>query len=266
MNAATDVRGLRKDFATATGRLAAITGMTFTVRRGAICAVVGPSGSGKTTLLTILAGLDAATAGEVWVDGYALHRMTVAQRTAFRIARVGLVFQANNLLPVLTAAENVALPLVARGVACRERTRRVEALLDRLDLRTVARHRPGELSGGQQQRVGIARALIVDPAIVLADEPTAHLDSNTGREVLHLFTAANRERGTTFIFSTHDPAIEALAGERLAIRDGATVSLRTVSSRSDEWQPCSVSPSVTSADTRVAPSLPREPSRWASSS
>lgn len=261
-----DVRHLRKDFATRGGRVRALAGMSFTIPRGAVCAVVGPSGSGKSTLLGIVGGLDVPTAGEVYVGGRALHRMSAAERTRFRLARIGFVFQSNNLLPVLTAAENVGLPLALRGVSTAARARRVDALLDELGLRGLGGHRPGELSGGQQQRVGIARALIVDPTLILADEPTAHLDSQTGRDVLAVFRAANRDRGTTFIFSTHDAAIESLADERVMVRDGVTLPPCDVPTRIDEWQHCSASHSATSAGIPVVPPSPPVPSPWVSSS
>jgi len=209
-----------KRYATAAEPVHALRGVSFRLAEGALCAVVGPSGSGKSTLLALLGGLDVPTAGEVYVDAFALHRMTATARARFRAARVGFVFQANNLIPVLTAAENVALPLALDGSSTGERARRVDAVLDDLGVRDVAGHRPGELSGGQQQRVGIARALVTEPALVLADEPTAHLDSATGGEVMRILQEANRARGTTFVFSTHDPKIMAEAEMILTVEDG----------------------------------------------
>ena len=211
---------VHKSYSTVAEPVHALRGVSLHLAEGALCAVVGPSGSGKSTLLAILGGLDVPTAGEVYVDCFPLHRMTATARARFRAARVGFVFQANNLIPVLTAAENVALPLALERYSTRERARRVDAVLDDLGVRDVARQRPGELSGGQQQRVGIARALVTDPTLVLADEPTAHLDSATGADVMRVLQDANHTRGTTFVFSTHDPQVEAVAYDRIALRDG----------------------------------------------
>ncbi|MBI3768542.1 MAG: ABC transporter ATP-binding protein [Deltaproteobacteria bacterium] len=214
------VRDLYKQYATPQRVVRALSGISFVLAEGGLCAIVGPSGSGKSTLLGLLGGLDSPTSGEVHVGPFALHRMSPAQRTRFRAARVGFVFQSSNLVPVLTAAENVALPLTLLRLSARERSLKVDTLLHELGLREVAHHRPAELSGGQQQRVGIARALVTAPALVLADEPTAHLDSRTGRDVMDVLQSMHRGRSTTFIFSTHDPAVESIADERIALRDG----------------------------------------------
>lgn len=217
-------RGLRKDYRTPFATVHALREVTVDVDAGALCAIVGPSGSGKSTLLGLLGGLDTPTAGEVIVDGVALHRLSAAQRAAFRAARVGFVFQANNLVQVLTAAENVELPLTLLTLSARERSVRVDAVLDELGLRDAARRRPNELSGGQQQRVGVARALVTKPALMLADEPTAHLDSATGAGVMTLLRTVGGRHGTTVIVATHDPEIEAQADQRVMLRDGGVVA------------------------------------------
>lgn len=258
------VRDLCKQYPTPRGMVVALGGVSFSLAAGALCAIVGPSGSGKSTLLAMMGGLDVPSSGAVCVGSFAVHRMSSAQRARFRAARVGFVFQSNNLVPVLTAAENVALPLTLRRLSARDRSLRVDALLDDLGLRDVAHHRPGELSGGQQQRVGLARALVTAPALVLADEPTAHLDSRTGREVMDVLRRMNRVRGTTFVFSTHDPAMDAIADERLALRDG--VIARALQRRHESWRRSSDSQSATSSDIPAAPRSPLLPSPWASCS
>lgn len=229
------VRDLYKTYAAPAGPARALRGVSLTLEAATMCAIVGPSGSGKSTLLGILGGLDCPSAGEVHVGGHALHRMSAAERARFRTARVGFVFQSNNLIPVLTAAENVALPLTLGRLTARERSLRVERLLDEVGLRELARRRPGELSGGQQQRVGIARALVTEPALVLADEPTAHLDSATGVDVMGLLRSINRSRGTAFVFSTHDAAIESIASERVTLRDGAVVPPARAPEMNGSW-------------------------------
>lgn len=258
------VRDVHKRYRRPRGTVAALTGVSFSFAAGTLCAIVGPSGSGKSTLLALLGGLDVASSGEMCVGPFALHRMSPGRRARFRAAHVGLVFQSNNLVPVLTAAENIALPLTRLPLSRRERCIRVNALLDELGVRDVAHHRPGELSGGQEQRVGIARALVTEPSLVLADEPTAHLDSRTAREVMDVVRAMNRARGTTFVFSTHDILMDAMADERIALRDGAIdVAFER---RQEAWPRSSGSRSVTSPGTHVAPPSPLPPSPSASCS
>ena len=212
-----------KRYASPAGWVEALRGVSFRLDAGSMTCVVGPSGSGKSTLLAIVGGLDAPTAGEVYVGTMALHGMSAARRARFRAARIGLVFQSSNLVPVLTAAENVALPLVLGTLTRAERDHRVAAVLDELGVRELADRRPGELSGGQQQRVGIARALVHRPTLVLADEPTAHLDSRTGAQVFEVLRATSRTCRTTFIVATHDRGVEAHADVRIALRDGTCV-------------------------------------------
>ena len=197
----------------------ALVGVSLTVDAGEFLAIAGPSGSGKTTLLNLIGCLDTPTSGEVEIDGELVGALSAGLRADLRARKLGFIFQTFNLIPVLTAYENVEYPLLLtrrRGdIAARVRT-----ALEQVGLGERARHRPTELSGGQQQRVAIARALVTDPALVLADEPTANLDSATGSDIIALMRRLNRERGTTFIFSTHDPRIMTAADRVLPISDG----------------------------------------------
>ena len=197
----------------------ALERVSLTVESGEFLAVAGPSGSGKTTLLNLIGCLDRPTSGEIVVDGEPVGALPPGQRADLRARKLGFVFQTFNLIPVLTAWENVEYPvLLARRRG--DVAARVRAALEQVGLGDRARHRPPELSGGQQQRVAIARALVTEPALVLADEPTANLDSRTGHEIVELMRRLNRERGTTFVFSTHDPRIVNAADRVLEISDG----------------------------------------------
>ena len=203
------------------GRLpvTALAGVSLTVAVGEFLAVAGPSGSGKTTLLNLIGCLDTPTSGEIVIDGEPVSALGPGRRADLRARKLGFIFQTFNLIPVLTAWENVEYPLLLtrrRG----EVAGRVRTALEHVGLGDRARHRPPELSGGQQQRVAIARALVTEPALVLADEPTASLDSRTGHEIIELMRRLNRERGTTFVFSTHDPRIVQAADRVLQISDG----------------------------------------------
>ena len=197
----------------------ALGGVSLVVQAGEFLAVAGPSGSGKTTLLNLIGCLDTPTSGEITIDGEAIGRLTAGRRADLRARKLGFVFQTFNLIPVLTAWENVEYPLLLQR-GRRDVAARVRGALEQVGLADRARHRPPELSGGQQQRVAIARALVTEPALVLADEPTANLDSRTGHEIVELMRWLNRERGTTFVFSTHDPRIVAAADRVLEISDG----------------------------------------------
>jgi len=197
----------------------ALAGVSLTVAAGEFLAVAGPSGSGKTTLLNLIGCLDTPSAGEIAIDGEPVTRLSPGRRADLRARKLGFVFQTFNLIPVLTAWENVEYPLLIhrRGGDVAARVKRA---LEQVGLAERARHRPAELSGGQLQRVAIARALVGEPALVLADEPTANLDSRTGHEIVELMRSLNRERGTTFVFSTHDPRIMKAADRVLAMSDG----------------------------------------------
>lgn len=214
-------REVTRDYRQGRTRVRALRGASVTLARGDFLAVTGPSGSGKSTLLHLLGGVDLPTSGEVLFLGRNLAEMSVEERAALRLREVGLVFQRFHLLPMLTAIENVELPLAAVRVPRRERRERAAAVLDRVGLGDRLRHRPGELSGGQCQRVAIARALANDPALVLADEPTGELDRATSRRVLTLFQELNAT-GTTLVVATHDLELAAGASRRIEVVDGMT--------------------------------------------
>ncbi len=214
-------RKVTRDYRQGKTRVRALRGADLMVEKGDFLAVTGPSGSGKSTLLHLLGGVDVATSGEVHFLGRDLARLSVEARAALRLREVGLVFQRFHLLPMLTAIENVELPLAAARVGRRERRARAAAVLDCVGLGDRLRHRPSELSGGQCQRVAIARALANDPALVLADEPTGELDRATSRRVLALFQELNAA-GTTLVVATHDLDLAAGAHRRIEVVDGRT--------------------------------------------
>ena len=188
--------------------------------KGEFVAVAGPSGSGKTTLLNVAAGLDRATQGRVWIGGKELTRMTRGQLARLRLHKLGFVFQSHNLVPVLTAEENAEFILLLRGVPVRERRNKVRAILKEVGLEKMEGRKPAEMSGGQQQRVAVARAIVAEPELVLADEPTANLDSKTAFALLDLMDKLNRQHGTTFLFSTHDPRVMSRARRIIHLMDG----------------------------------------------
>jgi len=203
----------------------ALDGLTMTAERGEFVAVMGPSGSGKSTLLHILGALDRPTSGEVWVNGQNLAR--IRDLDTFRAWTVGFVFQLHNLIPTLTARENVEVPMMGQPVGRRERRRRAEELLERVGLRDRMNHLPNQMSGGERQRVAIARALANNPALLLADEPTGNLDSQSGAEVVSLMRELNQDLGTTIIIVTHDPSVARRADRILLMRDGRIVKEMT---------------------------------------
>ena len=190
------------------------------IEKGEFMALAGPSGSGKTTLLNLIGGLDAPSGGTIWVDGHDISRMGRSDLADLRRDRIGFVFQAYNLIPVLTARENAEYVLELQGVSAAERRRRVDELFQRIGLAALAGSRPLKMSGGQQQRVAVARAIVSQPAVVLADEPTANLDQATGAALVDLMRELNRERGITFVFSTHDPMVLERADRVVRLVDG----------------------------------------------
>ncbi|HEX4080375.1 MAG TPA: ABC transporter ATP-binding protein [Rhizomicrobium sp.] len=214
------LRGVTKIFKRGSEKVEVLKHLDLDVPRGDFLALMGPSGSGKTTLLNILGGIDRVSSGEVVVDGESLERMSEGALTRWRARHIGFVFQLYHLLPVLTAEENVALPLILTKLSAAERKRRARAALALVGLEDRARHKPGELSGGQEQRVGIARAIVTDPTILLCDEPTGDLDRKAGDEILHLLHLLDREHGKTIIMVTHDPRAAARAQHTLFMDKG----------------------------------------------
>jgi putative ABC transport system ATP-binding protein len=205
-------------------RVEAVRGVTFRVDPGEFVVLAGPSGSGKTTLLNLIGGLTRPTDGQVWVDGREIGSLPDRELAEIRLERVGFVFQAYNLLPVLTALENAEFTLLLRGVPPEERRRRVEKLFERIGIAGLEDRLPGKLSGGQQQRVAVARAVVGEPALVLADEPTANLDTATSASLIDLMAELNQELGTTFVFATHDPQLMERARRNVRLVDGAIVA------------------------------------------
>ncbi|WP_406271746.1 ABC transporter ATP-binding protein [Actinacidiphila glaucinigra] len=214
------VEDLVRTFGTGDTAVHALGGVSFSVARGELVALKGRSGSGKTTLLNIIGGLDRADAGTVTVDGTTLNDLAERELLPLRRDRMGFVFQSFGLLPILTAAENVGVPLRLRNTPRHEREERVNLLLSLVGLQGHAGQRPGEMSGGQQQRVAIARALANRPALIIADEPTGQLDADTGRAVMELLRAVVHSEGVTALVATHDPQLLALADRVLELRDG----------------------------------------------
>ncbi|GGS98995.1 MULTISPECIES: ABC transporter ATP-binding protein [Streptomyces] len=214
------VDGVHRTFGSGERAVHALRGASFEVARGSLTALKGRSGSGKTTLLNLVGGLDAPSGGTVTVDGTDLAGLDEAGLLALRRDRIGFVFQSFGLIPVLTAAENVGVPMRMRGVPAKEREERARTLLALVGLAEHAEQRPGELSGGQQQRVAVARALANEPALIIADEPTGQLDSETGRSIMQLLRAVARSEGVTVLVATHDPVLLELADEVVELRDG----------------------------------------------
>ncbi len=209
-----------KTYKSRTLEVRALRGVDFSVEQGEMVAVMGPSGSGKTTLLNCLSGLDAIDSGEVVIAGNPLRRLSDDALSEYRAKTMGFVFQAYNLLPVLSALENVELPLVLAGVGQKEARKRATEKLAQVGLADRVHHKPAELSGGQQQRVTIARSLANDPAIVWADEPTGNLDSENARDIMDLLVRLNKERKQTFVLVTHSPEVSGRAHRVVRMRDG----------------------------------------------
>ena len=218
------LKDVRKTYRTGPIEVPALRGVTLTIGAGEFAATAGPSGSGKTTLLNIIGGLDRADTGDVWVAGQNLQVLSSGELAHLRLQRIGFVFQTYNLLPVLTALENAEFTLLLQGMPARERREKVEKLFSQIGLAGLEDRRPKELSGGQQQRVAVARAMVTEPALILADEPTANLDSASAIALLDVMEQLNRTTGTTFLFSTHDPQVMERAHRLIRLRDGQVVS------------------------------------------
>lgn len=213
-------KDLRKIYQMGQIEVRALDGVSFSIDRGDVVAIMGASGSGKSTLMNLLGCLDRPTSGDYLLDGEEVQTLDDDQLASIRNRKVGFVFQSFNLLPRATALSNVELPMRYAGMVKKERLERAEEALNSVGLNDRIHHRPTELSGGQQQRVAVARALVNDPAILMADEPTGNLDSKSGKEIMELLLELNRTRGTTLIVVTHDPAIAAHTRRVIRLRDG----------------------------------------------
>jgi putative ABC transport system ATP-binding protein len=216
----TKVENVTRVYKTGKIETQALRGVSLCIENGEFTALVGPSGSGKTTLLQLIGCLDQPTSGQVFINGKDISRLNRNRRADMRRGTLGFIFQFFALIPTLTAYENVEMPLLLIGQSASERRKRVTELLESVDLSDRAHHRPDQLSGGQQQRVAIARALATHPVLVLADEPTANLDTANGRQVMEIMQRLNQETGTTFVFATHDPRVIAFARRVVELRDG----------------------------------------------
>jgi putative ABC transport system ATP-binding protein len=229
-----EARNLEKVYTIGNVETKALRGASLSVQKGEFTAIAGPSGSGKSTLLHILAGLDKPTTGEVFLEGQRVDGKTVADLAKLRLSQFGFVFQAYNLIPVLSAQENAAFVLELQGMSKQQRDKKALEALMILGMAEFKDRRPNQLSGGQQQRVAVARALAADPKIILADEPTANLDKNTSLSLIEHMKKLNEERGVTFLFSTHDPRLLEYVKRIIHVEDGRVVKDELVKSRSLE--------------------------------
>jgi putative ABC transport system ATP-binding protein len=221
-----ECENVRKVYRQGQVEVQALATINLSVEQGEFVALAGPSGSGKTTLLNLIGGLDATTAGTIRVDGQTLGGMNQTELAEMRLHKVGFIFQSYNLIPVLSAQENVEFVMLLRGVPVRERIEMARLMLKEVGLEGMCDRRPSQLSGGQQQRVAVARAIVSNPSIVLADEPTANLDSATGSSLLDIMKELNASKGITFIFSTHDSMVMDYARRLVMLRDGRVVEDR----------------------------------------
>ena len=215
-----------KEYRMGTNIVRALDGINIEIARGEYISLMGPSGSGKSTLFNMIGALDGPTGGRVYIDGQDMSQLSRSQIAWFRCHRVGYIFQSYNLLPVMSALENVTLPMIFAGLSTKERSKKGEELLNLVGLADRIHHRPDELSGGQRQRVAIARAFANDPTIILADEPTANLDTITGREIINLIRDLNRGKGVTVISATHDLKMLDVSDRIVDIRDGLVERIR----------------------------------------
>ena len=219
-----EATGVQKVYAAGGLRVRALRGVDLAVRRGEMVAIMGPSGSGKTTLLNVLSGLDDLSDGEVRIDGEPIKGMSDRRRTRFRAEKMGFIFQSYNLIPVLSAIENIELPLLVAGQKPNKARQWAHDAIEMVGLADQAKKRPAEMSGGQQQRITVARSLVNNPAIVWADEPTGALDSETSTGIMDLLVKMNEREQQTFVLVTHDPAVAARAHRTIQMRDGRIVS------------------------------------------
>lgn len=224
MSTVIETQHLSRHFGEGATLVKALNDVSITIEKGEFTAIIGPSGSGKSTLLQLIGGLDHPTQGQVLLDGQDISHMTGNQLSDFRRDHIGFIFQAYNLIPVLSAHENVEYIMLLQGRAEQERKARVNAILQQVGLSGLEQRRPAQLSGGQQQRVAVARAMVSRPSIILADEPTANLDSHTGASLLDMMKQLNETDDMTFVFSTHDPKIMERAKRIIRLEDGKVVS------------------------------------------
>ena len=222
-----EVKGVSKTYKQGNVLVHALDHVSLCVKKGEFCALAGPSGSGKTTLLNLMGGLDNPNQGKIILDGETITGLSQSKLADIRLHKIGFVFQAYNIIPVLSARENVEYVMLMQGVPTKQRTQRARAVLDDVGLSGMHDRRPAELSGGQQQRVAVARALVSNPAIILADEPTANLDSQTGQGLLEMMARMNEQRKVTFIFSTHDQMVMGFSRRTIRLKDGMIVDDHT---------------------------------------
>jgi len=225
------IEGITKDYSLGRTVVTALRGVDLAVDAAEIVGIVGPSGSGKSTLLNIVGCIDTPTSGRVVLDGIDLGTLSDAQITRVRRGSIGFIFQTFNLVPVLSAFENVELPLLALGVPRADRRRMATEMLERVGLSACLRQRPDELSGGQRQRVAVARALVISPRLVLADEPTANLDGENGRAIMEMMHTINHELASTFLLATHDPRVLPWLDRRVYLEDGRITRVEELAGR-----------------------------------
>lgn len=218
-----EVKDVKKVYRIGANALNALNGVSFTIDEGEFCCIIGRSGSGKSTLLNLMAGLEPVTSGQIIIAGKHVEKMTESELILFRQKNIGFVFQSFNLVTSMTALENTALPLTFRGIGKRAREKKATEILNAVGLGTHLKHKPSQMSGGQQQRTGLARALVLDPKIIFADEPTGNLDSKTSEEMMELITGLMKKRNQTFIMVTHDPTMAAYADKVINMLDGCVV-------------------------------------------
>lgn len=218
------LKDVRKEFFLGENIIKAVNGIDLSIEKGEMLRISGRSGSGKSTLLNLMAGLEKTTSGEIIIDGNHIEKMNERERIRYRRKNIGFIFQSYNLLPQYTALENVALPLILRGVAPKEREEMAKEIMEQVGIYSHAAHKPNEMSGGQQQRVGIARALVTGPPIVFADEPTGNLDTKTSEEVMELLLKLFKEKGATFILVSHDEGTKDYIEKTIYLEDGKIIN------------------------------------------